>query len=252
MASLGMALKKFDKRVTIYKYLQNDLKRLEAKGLYQKEVETTPDGKIEHRYLYLLFKKGIPPFGWKISRIPAPSSRAYSLIDNAEHINLYQLDQNTFFPVIFKSGVLTALVDTVKMEMGEDGKPTPKLDEKGNQIPETVERAIFDSRVMLKDGRIVDVPLGIAEETYNNVEWLGTEVMKANRDNKKPGGWLDVLKQNAFSIVLLFTCIILVWINWDGMAKLAAQNAQTASQLTQVTNNLGILGKAVAPLGGAP
>ena len=244
---------RFNKRVRIFRYYQNSLAVNDAVGCYQKETTQTPDGREERRVLYVMVghrKLLFLRFGGTVIRIPAPNLSNYYVVDDADTLDLFQYDINTFFPMITHDGKVNVLMDrdTTEQEVDEKNQPVFNKDGSPKMKVETVEQTLFDSSVALDGKKLINIPATISHKTYDALQWLGTETVDANRRYQPTRPWWEKALPYVGLALGIFGVVLTVKMLMDGMAEVAASNVELARFAAQAAQALGKTSVA----GGAP
>jgi len=231
-----MIFKPWPIRVLILKRFGNFLRPVFDRARYEKRRIKTQNGIIEREYLVLKNQK---------LKIPAPEISYYYDVENVRWIYLLQLDRYTFYPCSFDAGKISVKVPVYEV----DEKGNIVKDEKGRPKVRIVEKTIFDSRIALEDGRIVELPSFIAHKTYDKEEWLSSELEAAQRLYRSKSFWERYGNIVTLAVCFLFMVMVLyVGIRGyadltkqlvDGMREIAKSYGNVANQLKEILRYVG-------------
>lgn len=200
-----MFFKKYPIRVVLLKRFGNMLRIAIDRGRFEHKRIKTMDGVLDQNYFFIQKEK---------VKIPAQEISFYYDINTAREINLLQIDRNTFFPLSFEGGKITA-----KYVTEQDGKQV------------LVDCLIYDSTIALKDGRIINIPNPITNATYDREQFLSNEIETASRLYRSKGFWerygnIVMLMVVGFLMVMFFYIGIT---NYMKMSKIMADSLVTMS-----------------------
>jgi hypothetical protein len=215
--------KRFPIKVVLFKRYGNALKLAFDQARYEKRRIKTIDGIIENNYLLLKKEK---------VKIPPPPIDVYYDIDNTRHLYLLQIDRDTFYPLSFDAGKINVNVPTYVF----DGEGNVIKDEKGNPKITYVERPIFDSNIILEDGRLISLPSIIANKTYDKEHWLSNEIETASRLYRSKAFW----ERYGNFIILAVVGILLVMFFYIGVSKYTDLTKTLVDGLKEVAQNINV------------
>lgn len=220
---------KFPIRVVIFKKYGNVLKPVMDRARYEKKRVKTEDGIIENNYLVLKNEK---------VRIPAPPLSFYYDIDDARYIYLLQVDRYTYYPISFDGNRI--MVKTKVYLTDENGNIIK--DEKGNPKFEYVDVPLFDSRIVLDNGDVVELPTMIAHKTYDKEHWLSNEIETAFRLYRSK----SFLERYGNFIILGIVGILMVMTLYVGVKNYAELTATLVEGLKEVSQSMNVVADKLA------
>lgn len=261
----------FDLEVTIWQAFPNDVYPTTYPGRYELETIFQQHGRVERRYTVLRSKWGAGPFATSYSSIPYFDLLWQQYTLGRKHINLYQVDKDTYFPISFEEGAMFvnipiyvyetepaldeqgaqicavkqddkgnflklangdwdyvlddkgAKVPLMRYKMDKEGKPVPKLNERKEPIITRYEKKLlWDTRVVMQDGKEVQIPKMRANRTYDADQWTSNELVVANEAAApEQNGW-----QKYGHIIVggltIVSCLIIAWFTISKIDSLGA------------------------------
>jgi hypothetical protein len=220
---------KFPIHVVIFKRYGNVLKPVFDKGRYERKRIRTEDGIIESNYLILKKEK---------VKIPAPPISFYYDIENTRYLYLLQIDRYTYYPLSFEAGKIRVNVPSYLT----DKKGNILKDEKGNPKIIYVEKVLFDSDIILENGRVIPLPNLIAHKTYDKEHWLSSEIEAAYRLYKSKGFW----EKYGNFVTLAVVGILLVMFFYVGVSRYAELTKTLVDGLKEVSQSMNIVADKLA------
>jgi hypothetical protein len=220
---------KFPIRVVIFKRYGNILRPTFDKGRYERKRIKTQDGFIENNYLILKKEK---------AKIPAPPISFYYDIENTRYLYLLQIDRYTYYPLSFEAGKIKVNVPSYLT----DKKGNILKDEKGNPKITFVEKTLFDSDIILEDGKLIPLPNLIAHKTYDKEHWLSNEIETASRLYRSKGFW----EKYGNFVTLAVVGIILVMFFYVGVSKYADLTKTLVDGLKEVSESMNVVADKLA------
>jgi len=213
---LDRLIGKFPIRVIIFKKYGNVLKPVMDRGRYERKRIKTQDGIIENNYLVLKKEK---------VKIPAPPLNFYYYIDDTRYLYLLQVDRFTYYPISFDA-------DKVKVKV-----KAYSTDEKGNPKFEYVEVPLFDSRIVLDNGNVVEIPTMITHKTYDKEYWLSKEMESAFHLYKGKSFW----ERYGSYILLAIVGILMVMVLYVGVKNYAELTKTLVDGLKEVSQSMNVV-----------
>jgi len=224
-----MFFAKFPIHVVIFKRYGNVLRPAFDRGRYERRRIKTQDGIIESNYLVLKKEK---------VKIPAPPISFYYDIENTRYLYLLQIDRYTYYPLSFEAGKIKVTVPSYLT----DKKGNILKDEKGNPKVVYVEKTLFDSNIILEDGRVVSLPNPIAYKTYDKEHWLSNEIETASRLYRSKGFW----ERYGNFVTLAVVGILLVMFFYVGVSKYAEMTKSLVDGLKEVSQSMNVIADKLA------
>jgi hypothetical protein len=215
---------KFPIRVIIFKKYGNVLKPVMDRGRYERKRIKTQDGVIENNYLVLKNEK---------VKIPAPPLNFYYDIDDARYIYLLQVDRFTYYPISFDGD---KIIVKAKVYLRDENGNIIK-DEKGNPKFEYVEVPLFNSRIVLDNGNVVEIPAMITHKTYDKEHWLSNEIETAFRLYRSK----SFLERYGSYIILGVVGILMVMFLYVGVGKYAELTKTLVDGLKEVSQSMNVV-----------
>jgi hypothetical protein len=221
---LDRLIGKFPIRVVIFKKYGNVLKPVMDRARYERRRIKTQDGIIESNYLVLKNEK---------VKIPAPPLNFYYDIDDTRYIYLLQVDRFTYYPISFDGNKIRVKVKAYLTD--EQGNIIK--DEKGNPKFEYVEVPIFDSKIVLDNGNVVEIPTMITHKTYDKEHWLSNEIESAFRLYRSKSFW----ERYGNYIILGMVGIFMVMVLYIGIGKYAELTQTLVDGLKEVSQSMNVV-----------
>lgn len=140
--------------VIIFKNYKTGIQVVIDKGKYVRRTKRTADGVTQEEILELKNEK---------RSVPAPDIKYYSDFSGKKQVKLFQLDTHTFYPVVEEDNSLKFVMrdgEKEKKYVLFDGKRVKQKNAKGKET-------------------YVEVPKMVSDRTYDSIEWLADEVVKA-------------------------------------------------------------------------
>jgi hypothetical protein len=219
-----LSLFRYPIRVVIFKKYGNTLKPVFDRARYEKRAIKTDHGVIESSYLILKREK---------VKIPPPPISFYYDIEDTRYLYLLQVDRHTYYPISFEGGNIVVKVPVYVT----DKKGNVVKDEKGNPKITYVEKTLFDSHIVLEDGKIVELPGMIAHKTYDKERWLSTEIELASRLYRSKGFW----ERYGNVVGMAVIGILLVMMLYAGATKYTEMARIMTDGLREVAQSLNVV-----------
>lgn len=208
-------------KVMIFKKYGNVLKPVLDSARYEKRRFRTEEGIVEQSYLILKNEK---------AKIPAQEISFYYDIENAKWIYLLQVDRYTFYPISFEDDKMEIIYPIYQRD--EQGNIIK--DEKGNPKIEYVKKTLFDSTIVVEEGKIVKLPMPITHKTYDKEYWLSNEIETAYRLYRSRNFWEKYGSYVMFAVV----GILLIMFFYVGVSKYAELTSTIVKGLESVSQSL--------------
>jgi hypothetical protein len=224
-----MMFAKFPIHVVIFKRYGNILRPAFDRGRYERKRIKTQDGFIENNYLILKKEK---------VKIPAPPISFYYDIENTRYLYLLQIDRYTYYPLSFEAGKIKVNFPSYLT----DKKGNILKDEKGNPKITFVEKTLFDSDIILEDGRLIPLPNLIANKTYDKEHWLSNEIETASRLYRSKGFW----EKYGNFVTIAIVGIVLVMFFYVGVSKYAELTKTLVDGLKEISQSMNVVADKLA------
>jgi hypothetical protein len=221
---LDRLIGKFPINVVIFKKYGNVLKPVMDRGRYERKRIKTQDGIIESNYLVLKKEK---------VKIPAPPLSFYYDIDDARYIYLLQVDRFTYYPISFDGNKIRV---KAKAYLTDENGNIIK-DEKGNPKFEYVEVPLFDSKIVLDNGKVVEIPTMITHKTYDKEHWLSSEMELAFRLYRSKSFW----ERYGSYIILGVVGILMIMVLYVGVKNYAELTKTLVDGLKEVSQSMNVV-----------
>jgi hypothetical protein len=234
---------KYPITVMVFSKYGNTLEPTNDRGRYVKQRVQTADGFIENNYLHLK-KEDV--------KIPLPNTQFYQSLLNKRRLFLLKLDRWTYYPMNFDADKITIYTPVYKM----DEQGIPLKDENDQMILEGyTHKQIFDSRIVLDNGQVVQAPNLIAHKTYDKEHWLSNEIETAQRLYRSKDFWERYGNIISLAVVgiLMMLFLYVGASNFTKMIETEGKNAEVIAQnLAQVATRCGMPGTTSPGTAGTP
>jgi len=255
--------KKYPLKIIIIKAYDNGLDFVLYEGNYDLSESKTKDGTKQKRRLVARAGR----FG-SYFQLPWPSGKAQSLGDTSTRIAFLQTDVNSFYPITFQNGWLTAEIEedvvepVVRPVLSEKGEPVknengqfkyeyatgddgnvltkPVLDANGNIKKDKKDIQILPGGFFLKEGKLQRIPYAVANNVGSTVEWLASELQDARREERPRSQSLtDLIMQFGPWIALIIVAIFggqAIMSFGASLQQATTINAHSAELIANATN----------------
>jgi hypothetical protein len=105
-----------------------------------------------------------------------------------------------------------------------------------------VEKQLFDSEIVMEDGRIIQLPSLITHKTYDKEHWLSKEIETAFRLYRSKSFW----ERYGNFITLAIIGIFLVMFFYVGVSKYAEITGTLVNGLKEVSQSMNVVADKIA------
>lgn len=232
--------KKYDVNVVILQKRGNTLEPLLDKGGFFRIQSKTDSGQIEENY-FELYKNNI--------QFPNPHLIYLNALKSGKYLWVFQADEETYLPMRFEADKIAVSYEVPVVQVDEKGQPLINekgeyelvRNEKGEVQKSVQERLIFDSTIMLDNGKIVKLPTMVSEKTHDPINFITKGIDMVNVRFRTQSWFQQNMHLVMFFFALVATVVLikLIFDGFSGIAStIAGSNAVVAEQIRMASDNM--------------